>query len=123
MATLYDKPVRILLQDMASEMGLRKGDVVSRDQVFEWFGGKYPRIKPGTIHAHLFRMSTNLPSRVHYSVKSNGDDDLFFRIDTNRFRLYDPGSDPTPIYEISPDFKNSPITPRESPQSLPTRRT
>ena len=108
MAPIYDKPVRILLKDMASEMGLKKGDVILRDQVFEWFTGKYPRIKPGTIHAHLFRMSTNLPSRVHYSVNSNGDDDLFFRIDTHRFRLYDPGSDPTPIYEDQPRSQEQP---------------
>jgi hypothetical protein len=43
-------------------------------------------------------MSTNAPSRVHYNVSSQGEDDLLYQIDSQRFRLYDPSSDPPPIY-------------------------
>ena len=43
-------------------------------------------------------MSTNAPSRIYYHGKP-GDDDLFFQLGRNRFRLYDPAIDPPPIYE------------------------
>jgi len=99
MVQIYEKPVRLLMKDMVAGFMLKKGDVLSRDRVFEWFAEKYPKIKDGTIHAHLVKMSTNLPSRVHYSASPEGDDDVFFRIDPSHFRLYDPSSDPGPIYE------------------------
>ena len=43
-------------------------------------------------------MSTNAPSRIHYSVSPAGDDDLFYQIDGSHFRLYEKGNDPLPIY-------------------------
>ena len=95
---IYDKPVWRLMQEMVDEIGLQKGEILSRDRVVSWFARRYPKIKKATISAHLLRMSTNAPSRVHYHGKP-GDDDLFFQIDSSRFRLYDPEKDPTPIYE------------------------
>jgi Endonuclease NucS C-terminal domain len=62
------------------------------------FAERYPRVKEGTISAHLIRMSTNATSRMHYNAKP-GDDDLLFQLDGGRFRLYDPATDPPPIYE------------------------
>lgn len=53
----------------------------------------------GIISAHLLRLSTNAPSRIHYGVNSIGEDDLFYQIDSNQFRLYDPKTDPSPIYK------------------------
>ena len=44
-----------------------------------WFKEKYPLIKPGTISAHLLKLSTNAPSRVHYGVDQDGMDDLLFQ--------------------------------------------
>jgi hypothetical protein len=36
---LYDKPVRALMWDVVAGLKLRKGDVITRDQVLEWFTG------------------------------------------------------------------------------------
>jgi len=100
---LYDRPVRQLMHDMASDVGLKKRDVISRNQVLEWFAQKYPKVKKCTVAAHLLRFSTNAPSRVHYSAKP-GQDDLFFQIDGGHFRLYDADADPAPIRaEDAPD--------------------
>jgi len=96
---LYEKPVRLLFKDMVEEMGVGPGDMITREQVFSWFHDNYPKVKDGTIAAHLLKMSTNAPSRVHYSVSSQGEDDLLYQIDGQRFQLYDPNSDPQPIYE------------------------
>lgn len=97
MASLYDKPVRTLMHDMVRDIGLQPDAVVSRDRVRSWFKQHYPKIKDGTIAAHLLRMSVNSRSRVHYGAKQ-GEDDLFFQLDPKHFRLYQPAKDPVPIY-------------------------
>lgn len=96
--SIYKKPVKLLFNDMIDELGIKKGDIIKRDQFFAWFKDKYPKIKTGTISAHLLKMSINALSRVYYNVNSNGEDDLLFQIDSHKFRLYDRSSDPEPIY-------------------------
>lgn len=104
--SIYEKPVKLLFNDMIDELGIKKGDIIKRDQFFAWFKDKYPKIKAGTISAHLLRMSINAPSRIHYNVNSNGEDDLLFQIDTHKFRLYDTSSDPEPIYKKQQEEKD-----------------
>lgn len=94
---LHDKPVRILMRDMVQEMQVAQSQVITRQQVEEWFTQRYPDVKNGTIAGHLTRMSTNAPSRLHHSLQSDGSDDLFFKIDATHYRLYAPLTDPTPI--------------------------
>lgn len=102
MATLNEKPVRLLMHDMATAMGLTPGQSFTREQAVQWFAKNYPNIKPGTVAAHLIRLSVNAPSRLQYSVRVDGSDDKFFKIDSTHFRLYEPGRDPTPISELTP---------------------
>ena len=92
---IYDKPVRVLIRDMISLLAPTLGKQFSKYAAIEWFAKNYPRIKEGTISAHLIRFSTNAPSRKHYSVKA--DEDLLFQIDGANFRLYDAATDPVPI--------------------------
>jgi hypothetical protein len=93
---IYDKPVRLLIRDMISALAPKSGQQFSKDDAIEWFAQSYPKIKEGTISAHLIRFSTNAPSRLHYSVKA--DEDLLFQIDGSHFRLYAPATDPAPIH-------------------------
>ena len=95
---IYDKPVWALMREMVEDLALKPGEVLSRERVQSWFRSKYPKIKPGTIQAHLIRMSTNAPSRVHYHGKP-GTDDLLFQLDGSHFRLYSPAEDAPPIKE------------------------
>jgi len=99
MMAIYEKPVRLLFKDMVKDLGITENDVVTRDQVFAWFKDKYSKIKDATISAHLLKMSINAPSRIHYNVNPNGDDDLFYQLDSRRYRLYKSIDDPEPIYE------------------------
>lgn len=96
---IYEKPVRLLFKDMIKALEVKSGELITREQVFSWFRDNYPKIKEGTIAAHLLKMSTNASSRVHYNVSLAGDDDLLYQIDSQRFRLYTPEADPPPIYE------------------------
>jgi endonuclease len=92
---IYDRPVRLLIREMLTELAPEPGKVFTREQATSWFAQHYPRIKEGTVTAHLLRFSTNARSRVHYNPRS--DEDLLFQIDRSRFRLYDPATDPPPI--------------------------
>ena len=65
---IYDKPVKVLFKDLVNELSIEKGDIINRDQFFSWFKEKYPKIKSGTISAHLLKMSINATSRVHFNV-------------------------------------------------------
>ena len=95
---IYDKPVRLLMKEFVHDQNINKEQIISRDQVTSWFKTKYPKIKVGTISAHLLRMSVNAPSRIHYAVSQSGEDDLLYQIDNQHFRLYDSDIDPAPIY-------------------------
>jgi len=95
---IYEKPVRLLLKDFATDQNITKGQIISRDQVIAWFRENYPKIKMGTISAHFLKMSVNAPSRIHYKANPHGDDDLFYQIDGSHFRLYDKEKDSPPIY-------------------------
>ena len=55
MATLYDKPVRLLMHDMAASMGLKPGQSFTREQAVQWFAEHYPDTKPGTVTVHCCR--------------------------------------------------------------------
>jgi hypothetical protein len=98
---IYEKSVKFLLLDMVKDLSIQKDDIIERHKINSWFMQKYPLIKPGTISAYLIKLSTNAPSRIHHIVDKNGRDDLFYQIDGKRFRLYDPTSDPSPIYTRS----------------------
>jgi hypothetical protein len=89
---IYTKPVRLLMKEMADAFALRPGQSFARQQAIDWFAQHYPKIRPGTVHCHLIRLSTNAPTRLHYNAKPH-EDDVFFQLDGGHFRLYDPAHD------------------------------
>lgn len=101
--SIYDKPVWQLMREMVEEFDLEREEILTRERVLEWFSKNYPKIKKATVSAHLLRMSTNAPSRIYYIGKTT-DDDLLYQVDSSRFRLYEPESDPPPIDEDTADL-------------------
>jgi len=110
---IYEKPVWMLMKDMVQEKQLEKDEIITRDEVVSWFEENYPLIKKTTISAHLLKMSTNAHSRIHYNVNPDGQDDLFFQIDSQRFRLYKSETDPKPIYYNGDEIPGEDVTPDE----------
>ncbi len=110
---IYDKSTKELIKDfiktfvgpklggfkLVDRKSIQDGGSFSRKEIITWFANNYPKIKKGTINAHLVLLSTNAPSRIHYKVNSNGTHDLLFQINGSNFRLYDKENDPLPIYE------------------------
>ena len=111
--SIYEKSVKLLFRDLVKDLSIGKGDVLKRDTINSWFKKNYPLIKSGTISAHLLKLSTNAQSRVYYNLDKTGNDDLFFQIDSKKFRLYDAASDPDPIYEKNGDGGGDPPVPPE----------
>ena len=97
--TIYDKPTRALLKDMLADWDLKPGQVFTTSRALEWFAANYPKLKPGSIRAHLVQASTNDRSRLHHPA-TNETDDLLFKLDSGQFRRYEPGKDPAPIHEM-----------------------
>ncbi len=95
--TIYEKPTRQLLKDMLAEWGLKPGEVFQAQRAIDWFAQKYPKLKPGSIQAHLVQASTNDSSRLHHPA-TNKTDDLLFRVGSRQYRCYESGIDPDPIH-------------------------
>lgn len=98
--TIYDKPTRALLKDMLTEWGLKPGEAFTAQRAINWFAKKYPKLKAGSIHAHLVQASTNDPSRRHHST-TDTTDDLLFKVGPREYRRYQPGVDPAPIHNAT----------------------
>jgi len=96
--TMYEKSVRLLLQDMLQEFQLKPGQIITTGRVLNWFSNKYPKLQPSGIKANLVMLSVNDSNRLHHQVKPA--DDILFKVATGQFRLYEPGKDAAPIHEL-----------------------
>lgn len=132
MKRIYNKTVKELITDFTKEFQppekedslllrspLNEKGYFLRNEILSWFQSNYPQIKLGTINAHLILMSVNAPSRIHYNVHSNGQEDLLYQIDSNKFRLYDRESDPPPIYKETAENSLQEVTEEEENDSEP----
>jgi len=97
--TIYDKPTRAILKDMLAAWALQPGEVFTASRAIDWFATHYPKLKRGSIRAHLVQASTNDRSRLHHSA-TNATDDLLFKVASGEYRLYEHGKDPAPIHEL-----------------------
>lgn len=91
---IYDRPIKLLFREFAST--IRENETFVTKEAVDWFRKKYPKVEEGSVRAHLIRLTTNNPTRIHYKAKP--DDDLFFQLESGRFRRYLPDKDPKPIY-------------------------
>ena len=97
---IYDKPVKLLMHDFASDR-LQPNSLFSKQDAIAWFETHYPKIKRNTVSSHVDGMATNNgPHRKHHSSIRPGRDEwnLFFKEGPNRFRLWDKDTDPAPEY-------------------------
>jgi hypothetical protein len=94
---IYEKSTKELMHDFARS--LRAGQVFTTKIVKDWFAQHYPRIKPATVGMHVEFMSTNAPVRKHHAtVRPGSGHDLFFKVASGQYRLYDSQIDPPPYH-------------------------
>ena len=95
----YMDAIHTLLREMAEDLIEHPDQQFKRQQAIDWFKEKYPDVSATTVGAQLARLSTNVRYRIHYSPKP-GEDDVFFKIDSQHYRLYNPDQDPKPIHAL-----------------------
>jgi len=108
MKRIYDRTVKELVFEFVEQYYLSVSDSsrpFSKQEIIKWFDTKYPKIKLGTINAHLLKLSINAPSRIHYNVHNDGTDDLLYQINAGTFRKYNKNNDPEPLYKDSTETK------------------
>jgi hypothetical protein len=97
--TIYERPTKSLMADRA-KASLKPGQTFPRADAVRWFAQHYPKIKPGTVSLHVEHMAINSPSRKHFpNVRPGSGHDLFFKVGSDRYRLWDPETDPAPSYK------------------------
>ncbi len=123
MGAKYDKPTQALMRDFASKH-LSAGQVFGKEPAVRWFAENYPKINPTTVKIHMEAMSVNSRNRMHYpNIKPTSGHDLFLKIGKGQYRLWDPTTDPAPVYattlaqapsvEVSEDLSDGDATEAE----------
>lgn len=95
---IYSQPTKVLMKEFTKNM-LTPNQVFDKKFVVDWFAKHYPNIRSTTVQMHVQGMAVNSRTRKHHpSIKEGSNHDLFFQVAPGRFRLWDPNSDPAPIY-------------------------
>jgi len=108
---IYEKNTTELMKDFFKNIGLQGKKTFKREELYNWFNKNYPLLKKSTLSCHLAKLSVNVSARKFYNPRTDGLDDILFRIDTDTFRLYDKTNDevittePTKVYPPDNDEK------------------
>ncbi len=106
---IYDKPTKTLMAEWAAEH-LQPGVVFSKGQPVAWFKTNYPKIKSNTVEMHVEGMSVNNANRRHHpQIRPGSGHDLFLKLGSNQFRLWDKEHDPAPRYKADIEAGNRQI--------------
>jgi hypothetical protein len=81
---LYDRPVRLLLEDCLAALP----EDFRSEEAIAWFAEQYPLVDDKTVRAHLRAFSANDPNRRHYSF-GRGRPALVFKTGRSTYSRYD----------------------------------
>ncbi|MEP9399780.1 endonuclease NucS domain-containing protein [Mesorhizobium sp. KR2-14] len=96
---IYDQPTKTLMREFVKDLQLTPDQVFDKNTAVKWFASKYPKLKRGTVTAHVEGMAVNASSRIHHpAIRPGSGYDLFFKVAPGRFRLWNEEKDPAPIY-------------------------
>ena len=94
--SIYEKSTNQLLTEYINE-NCKPGGTINKEEIVGWFSQNYPKIKSNTVGCHIIKFTTNHRTRVHYGATPKCD--MLFQLHDKRLRLYNPESDPKPIYK------------------------
>ena len=78
------------------ERPMLEGEIVELSEIRDWFEINYSDITVGAVTAHVAIMTVNGQKRYHQADPGDGLDDLFYRVDHGKYRLYVLGVDEEP---------------------------
>lgn len=93
--SIYEKSTNQLLTEYIKD-NLKPGQVIDKNQIIGWFKSNYPKIKSNTVNCHIIKFTTNHKTRIHYNAGPQND--ILSQLPDKRLRLYNPETDPAPIY-------------------------
>lgn len=95
----YSKPAKTIMAEWAAAH-LKPGQLFNKQEVVSWFKERYPLLKHNTVEMHVEGMAVNNANirRNHKTIKPGSKHDLFFKVESNLFRLWDKDVDPAPYY-------------------------
>jgi len=91
--------IRSLIHQLAKDRLTENGETIRLREISKWFEKHHPRYSRSAVETHVGMMATNGETRLAHHLKSDGSDELFFRVMPGLYRLYLPGIDPEPIIE------------------------
>ena len=98
---IYKKTTKELMPEWIHS-NLEPGKEVQTSQVVDWFAANYPKIKSNTVSMHVEGFATNnARHRSHHDhIREGTGWDLLYKVASRRFRLWDPSTDPAPMYDL-----------------------
>lgn len=99
--TMDEATLRVRLRNYV-ETTYKVGEEFKIGDLKKSFRDLNPHNSPNAIHGHTCFMTTNLASRLSHHIKTDGSDDLLFRVSRGIYRRYQPEIDPPPIYPNKP---------------------
>jgi len=91
--------IRSLIHQLAKDRLIKTGDTIRPREISKWFEKHHPQYSRNAVETHVGMMATNGETRLAHRLKSDGSDELFFRVKPGLYRLYLPGDDPEPLIE------------------------
>lgn len=88
-------------REFIAEYELTERSTFTREDIFDWFGHRYPDRARHFVQDQLLKKTTNYPDRVTFLPPPSAVDDLFFAEDRDftKFTLYRKGIHPRPYYK------------------------
>jgi hypothetical protein len=85
------------MHEMISDIGLTKGELIRQHEIIGWFNNRYPAYNEKSVAAHTRLMATNMEARYSHTLSKGKDYNLFFRLESGKYRLFDSEIDPLPL--------------------------
>lgn len=82
-----------------------KDATIRRQEIIDWVNETYPGFSSTTITNWLTRMITNAPGRLNWPTGIK-ELDIFYKLQNGMLRLYNPNTDPRPIYHYQEATEN-----------------
>jgi hypothetical protein len=87
------------MRDFVAER-LKPDQVFTKKEAVDWFAQRYGKVNPATVQMHVEGMSVNNLNfrRSHPNIRPGSRHDLFYKIESGRFRLWNESTDGPPKY-------------------------
>lgn len=119
MPSIYkDQPTKLLMADWA-KASLRPNQIFSKSDAIRWFAEHYPKIKRNTVAMHVEAMSVNNRVRKHHSnIKPGSGHDLFYKLGSDQYRLWNSETDGHPLYKLEMEREGKEASSSQSDEEL-----